>query len=44
VRSALHGFVTLEIGEGFGIPLHLDESFARLVSALDRSIGATAQP
>ena len=44
VRSALHGFVTLEIGEGFGIPLDLDESFARLVTTLDRSLGATAQP
>jgi len=36
VRSALHGFVSLEAREGFGIPLDLDETFARLVSALDK--------
>jgi AcrR family transcriptional regulator len=31
LRSALHGFVTLEAGGGFGMPLDLDESFRRLV-------------
>jgi Tetracyclin repressor-like, C-terminal domain len=36
VRAALHGFIALEANEGFGIPLDLDESFARLVSTLDR--------
>jgi AcrR family transcriptional regulator len=41
VRSALHGFVTLETGEGFGIPLDLDESFARLVGVLDRGLAAS---
>ena len=39
VRAALHGFVTLEAGEGFGLPLDLDESFARLVALLDRGLG-----
>lgn len=39
VRSALHGFVALEADEGFGIPLDLDESFARLVATLDRGLG-----
>jgi AcrR family transcriptional regulator len=34
VRSALHGFVALEVGGGFGIPVDLDESFARMVAAL----------
>jgi AcrR family transcriptional regulator len=32
LRSLLHGFVTLETGGGFGIPLDLDESFHRLVA------------
>ena len=41
-RSALHGFVMLETGGGFGIPLDLDESFARLVSTLDRGLSAAA--
>ncbi|MDA0180112.1 WHG domain-containing protein [Solirubrobacter phytolaccae] len=40
VRSALHGFVSLEVGSGFGIDLDLDESFARLVDVLDRGLSA----
>jgi AcrR family transcriptional regulator len=35
IRAALHGFVTLETGGGFGIPLDLNDSFARLVDVLD---------
>ncbi|WP_022926886.1 TetR-like C-terminal domain-containing protein [Patulibacter americanus] len=31
VRSALHGFVMLEAGHGFGMPASRDESFALLV-------------
>lgn len=31
LRSLVHGFTTLEISGGFGIPLDLDESFSRLV-------------
>jgi AcrR family transcriptional regulator len=38
VRSALHGFVTLETGGGFGIPVDLDESYARMVRALARGL------
>ncbi len=38
VRAALHGFVVLESGEGFGIPLSLDESFERLIVVLDRGL------
>lgn len=38
VRSALHGFISLEVGNGFGIDLDLDESFAMLVSVLDRGL------
>jgi len=31
LRSVVHGFATLEISGGFGMPLELNESFARLV-------------
>ena len=34
LRSALHGFVALEVAGGFGLPLDLDESFHRLVQML----------
>lgn len=34
VRSALHGFVTLETQHGFGLPQSLDETYARLVAML----------
>jgi len=47
VRSALHGFVALESGGGFGIPVALDESFDRMVAALARGLrdgaGATSR-
>ena len=35
LRSALHGFVSLEISGGFGMPHDVDRSFARLVTSLD---------
>ena len=38
VRAALHGFVTLEAGGGFGLPLSVDDTFERLVTALDRGL------
>lgn len=38
IRAALHGFVALETGAGFGIPLDLDDSYARLVDVLDRGL------
>jgi AcrR family transcriptional regulator len=44
VRSALHGFVTLEASEGFGYPLAPDESFARLVAILAAGLGPGSQP
>ncbi len=31
LRSLLHGFVSLELAGGFGLPLDIDESFVRLV-------------
>ena len=38
IRAALHGFVALETGGGFGIPLDPDDSYARLVDVLDRGL------
>ena len=38
VRSALHGFVSLEQSGGFGLKLDLDETFARLVATLHRGL------
>jgi len=34
LRSALHGFVTLEMTGGFGLPVDIGRSFARLVQGL----------
>lgn len=38
VRSALHGFVSLELGGGFGLPHSADTSFQRLVAATNRAL------
>jgi AcrR family transcriptional regulator len=35
LRSALHGFVMLELGGGFGLPQDVDRSFGRLLDLLD---------
>jgi AcrR family transcriptional regulator len=40
VRSALHGFVSLEVNGGFGLPQDVDRSFDRLVSSLDVALRA----
>lgn len=46
LRSAVHGFITLESSGGFGLPVDIDRSFQRLVSGLDTALsswpGATA--
>ena len=42
VRAALHGFAALETGGGFGLPLDLDETFARLVGVLDRGLAGAS--
>ncbi len=34
LRAALHGFVTLETGGGFGLPVDVDRSYDRLVDGL----------
>lgn len=39
IRSTLHGFITLELGGGFKQPRDLDETFTRIVGALDRALG-----
>jgi AcrR family transcriptional regulator len=38
-RSVVHGFATLEVAGGFGLPLDCDESFRRLVNLLVRGLG-----
>jgi AcrR family transcriptional regulator len=43
LRSAVHGFTTLEIAGGFGIPLDLDESFRRLIRSLIHSLIAGSE-
>jgi hypothetical protein len=37
LRSALHGFVDLEVQGGFGLPEDVDESFALLVEGFVRA-------
>jgi AcrR family transcriptional regulator len=44
VRAALHGFATLENGDGFGMPLDLDETFSRLVVVLDQGLPTAGSP
>jgi AcrR family transcriptional regulator len=39
IRSAVHGFVTLESADGFGMPVDLDESFDRLLRTLAAGLG-----
>jgi AcrR family transcriptional regulator len=34
LRSALHGFITLESSGGFGLPVDIDRSFERLVNGI----------
>jgi AcrR family transcriptional regulator len=41
LRSIVHGFATLELGGGFGLPLDCDESFRRLVNVF---IGGLQHP
>jgi AcrR family transcriptional regulator len=41
VRSALHGFVTLENDGGFGMPISVEETYRRLIVMLDRGLSAS---
>jgi AcrR family transcriptional regulator len=43
LRSALHGFVTLELVEGFGLPRDVDRSYEFLVEALIAGFEALGQ-
>jgi AcrR family transcriptional regulator len=38
LRSLVHGFASLEVAGGFGLPLDLDESFRRLVEIFIHSL------
>ena len=40
LRSALHGFVSLESVGGFAIPLDLEETYERLIEMVDRGLRA----
>ncbi|MBB4665144.1 TetR/AcrR family transcriptional regulator [Conexibacter arvalis] len=44
LRSALHGFVTLERAGGFGMPQSVDRSFDQLVAALEVALAAWPAP
>jgi AcrR family transcriptional regulator len=43
VRSVLHGFVSLELAGGFGLPLDLNETFALLLALLDIGLQGMGQ-
>ena len=38
LRSVVHGFATLEVAGGFGLPLDCDESFHRLINMFVRGL------
>ncbi|MDX6281733.1 MAG: hypothetical protein QOH03_2804, partial [Kribbellaceae bacterium] len=40
VRSTLHGFVSLELGGGFGMPRSVEHSYRRLIGATDQALAA----
>ena len=40
VRSSLHGFVAIESGGGFMLPIDVSGSFAAMVAGLDRALGS----
>src|SRR5262249_12454140 len=44
VRSAVHGFVSLEASGGFALPADIDESFDLLVQILTAGILARTEP
>ena len=39
LRAIVHGFVSLEVGGGFGIPLDVEESFRRLLATFCQGLG-----
>ena len=44
VRSALHGFVSLDAAGGFGMPQSVDASYERLVVAVDHALRTWHEP
>jgi AcrR family transcriptional regulator len=42
IRAALHGFVSLEAGQGFGLPLDVDETFGRLTEVVAQGLAGGA--
>ncbi|HYO19537.1 MAG TPA: WHG domain-containing protein [Dermatophilaceae bacterium] len=42
-RSALHGFVSLQVDDGFGLPQDVGRSFERLIAALHVSLSNWAE-
>jgi AcrR family transcriptional regulator len=44
LRSVVHGFASLEIAGGFGLPLNLDESFRRLIHMLIQGMQSINEP
>jgi AcrR family transcriptional regulator len=44
LRSAVHGFVTLELGGGFGLPDDLDRSYAVLIDGVIAGVERLAAP
>lgn len=44
LRSAIHGFVSLEAVGGFGLPLDLDESYRRLIRMFIGSLQGVSSP
>jgi AcrR family transcriptional regulator len=42
LRAALHGFLTLEAGGGFGMPRDIDRSYQRFITAFDTALGTWA--
>jgi len=44
VRSALHGFVSLEASGGFGLPQSVDASYERVVVAVDHALRTWHEP
>ena len=44
LRAALHGFVSLEAGGGFGLPRDVDRTFDRLIAGLDAALSRSWSP
>ena len=43
VRSMLHGFVSLEVSGGFGLPREVDRSFAYAIKLIDAGLRGSSR-